>query len=269
MLYNKHREAVQTIEVTNTRVDSLVLMKVELDRELLDATEDLQRYKGMYNNLDSLLTIANGKIDEQRRKINNLNKQAADVNQLKAQLEELRKLKDSLLDQVDDLIQDNRKLKAQNVALGKSVETLKEEKAELTQKVEVASALKISTMKVTAYKIKGSGKKVETSMAKRAKRVEVCCDIMENTVSKKGTKNLYLKITSPQGTTLSTSDASFKLAGTNEESRYSTLSTIDYNNQKENICLYWEQDQKFDEGMYKVEVYCDGYLSGEGSVELK
>lgn len=268
-LFKNSSDKQVIIETKEVQMDSMILVKVELDRELNDATEELHRYQGMYANLDSLLTIANSKIENQRKKINNLTKQAADVKILREQLEELKKLKDSLLDQVDNLILENKKLKVEKSNLEQTVSNLQSEKVELIKQVDKASVLKIANIKATALKRKGSGKYVETPSSKRTKRVEVCCDILDNPVAKHGAKDVYLRIISPQGITLSMSDASFRIFGTNEESRYSSKSSVDYNGEKMNTCLYWEQEERFDAGTYKVEVYCEGYLSGAGSFDLK
>ncbi len=83
-----------TIISNGNEVDSLNNVRIEIERELVSTTMELEKYRGIAGNLDSLLTDANGKIYNQEQKIRNLLKNEKDVNKLSSGLkEELKKLK--------------------------------------------------------------------------------------------------------------------------------------------------------------------------------
>src|SRR5207253_2262022 len=128
-------------------------------------------------------------------------------------------------------------------------------------------------IKVKSYKRRGSGKFVETALAKRTHKLEVCFDILDNKITKPGEKTVYLKITEPGGKPIgnkSTGSNSFTTSS-GEEVLYATSATIDYEGTKINQCLNYEEqeDKKFAPGTYLIEIYIDGNLSGAGSYVLK
>ena len=49
--------------------DSLITARVDVEKELTDTYTELNQYKGINSRLDSLLSEANGKVDEQKAKI--------------------------------------------------------------------------------------------------------------------------------------------------------------------------------------------------------
>ena len=101
-----------TVIEHGTQVDSLINARVEVERELAGISVELEKYRGIAGNLDSLLNDANGKIEAQENKIRKLIAGEKDLNKLnkklKAELEELRKLRDEYLEKIDGLMAENK-----------------------------------------------------------------------------------------------------------------------------------------------------------------
>jgi hypothetical protein len=67
--WQNHTTSVTTYE---QKVDTLVIERVNVEKELADAKSELEKYRGISANLDSLLNEAQAKIDEQGLKIKKL-----------------------------------------------------------------------------------------------------------------------------------------------------------------------------------------------------
>jgi hypothetical protein len=265
-LWNRNRE---TVVVYDTKIDSLVTVRVEIEKELASTAYELNSFKGLAANLDSLVNEANDKIKDQEEKIKSLLKketnQASLNKKLQAELAELRKLKDSYLEQIDALITENKQLKAENAQLYTSVSSLTEEKGQLEQKVNTGSMLRTEYVKVNSLKRKGNDKYVTTSLAKKTNKIEVCFSLLDNKLTPAGKKTIYLRIIAPDGMPIgdkAKGSKSFLKPDTQEELMYTSSQEIDYKNEKLEQCMnYEEQERIMTAGTYIVEIYVDGNLS--------
>jgi predicted nucleic acid-binding Zn-ribbon protein len=269
--FNNHTTTVVSCE---SRIDSMLVVRVELERELSSMEMELEKYRGIAGNLDSLLNDANAQIAEQERKIRKLLSKEKDIDKLNkklnAELAELRKMRENYLERIDQLITENNLLKSQNEALTQSVQSLNEDKKNLQQKVTVASELKAEYVKVASFKKKSSGRYVESAIAKRTNKIEVCFSVMDNAVAQTGDKMAYIVITEPGGKILGGLTKS-EFTGTNGETLNSTASyKFTYDGSKQYICMAYENDQRLlAPGSYMVDVYLDGKLVNSSVFNLK
>jgi hypothetical protein len=264
-----------TVVSYDTQIDSLLVVRIELERELATATSELEKYRGMSVTLDSLLNDATAEISRQENKIRDLiakEKNKAVLNaKLNIELDSLRKMKDDYFDKIDALITENKDLKEQNEILQESVGGLKKEKTVLQGKVDAAAMLKAEYLKITAFKKKGNGKFIASSTAKRTNKLELCFTIMDNAIATKGERMVYIVVKEPTGKILAGySKATFNDTETGEELVATASQKMDYNGNKQNICLNYESDQrKLTSGTYTFLVYVDGTFLGESAYLLK
>jgi DNA repair exonuclease SbcCD ATPase subunit len=257
-----------------TRNDSLMTAKMDIEKELGETYQELNQYKGINERLDSLLAEANGNIEQQRSRIEQLlknEKNSAALNKkLRAELEDLKKLRDEYLDKIDKLLVENEQLKAQNQELASTVESLSKN---LESTVNQAAVLKSEYVRVKAFRKRGSTKYSETAMAKKTNKLEVCFSILDNKFAKAGEKNVYLRVVEPGGKTMgnrSSGSSTFTIAGTQEEVQYTSTTTMNYNNERQDLCLNWEEAERvYAPGTYVIEIYVDGSLSAATSYVLK
>ena len=268
------RNHTTTINTYEQKVDTLVVERVNVEKELSDTKAELEKYRGISANLDSLLNEAQAKIEEQAKKIKDINsreRNMASLNtKLKQQLADLQMLRDEYLGRIDSLLMANKQLVTEKEQLTSNVESLSKN---LETTVATASVLKTEYIKVQSFKRKSNGKFVETAMAKRTHKLAVCFDVLDNKISKQGDKTVYLKITEPGGKPVgnrSSGSNSFKTSS-GEEVMYAATTTISYTGAKQNVCMNYEeqQDKMFPPGTYLIEVYIDGNLSGAGSYTLR
>ena len=263
-----------TINAFEQKVDTLVIERVNVEKELSETKAELNKYQGISANLDTLLNEANGKIEVMEAKIKSITrsqKNALAMNaELKKQLEDLQSLRDEYLNRIDSLLTANKQLTEEKMQLTSTVENLSKN---LESTVNTASVLKAEYFKTQSFKRKGSGKFVETSMAKRTHKLQICFDVLDNKIAKQGDRTVYLKITEPGGKVIGNrteGSNTFKNAN-GEEVLYTASQSLSYTGAKQNICIPYEEqkDKMFPAGTYLIEAYIDGNLAGASSYVLK
>lgn len=269
--WQKHDSVVASYEV---KTDSLITARVDVEKELSATYEELNKYKGINEHLDSLLAEANIKVDEQKSKIEKLlaqGKLSKEENaKLNKQLAELRKLKDEYLEKIDQLMVENSRLRNDSASLAANLEVTTKN---LETTVATASVLKSEYFKITSFKKRNNDKYAETAMAKKTNKIDVCFSLMENKIAKAGDKNVYLRIVEPGGKVLGSGlsgSSTFKVTATSEEMQYTNTKTSTFNNEKTDVCLSYEQSERnLTAGTYNAEVYVDGVLSGATTFTLR
>lgn len=257
-------------KIIQERCDTVAFRKAELEREVATITEDLNRYKGRSEELDRLLQEANEKIDKQKKEIARLIEQNKDYSVLKARYADLRRLKDQYLAQIDSLIAENKKLRYENTELAVRVDRLKEEKASLSEKVEMAGSLKLRNIRITALQVKASGRIKEVEKASKADRLNIRMTVQENPLAKTGPRTAYVRILSPQGFVMTDVSESARKFKTKEgrEIPYSRSVNFDYTGQAVNLEVDYDQEV-FTPGTFRVEVYIDGEFAGSEQFTLQ
>lgn len=267
------RNHTTTTEVYEVTKDSLITARVDVEKELGATIEELNKYKGINEHLDSLLVEANGKIDEQKARIQKLIRSEGNSTSLNkklaAELETLKKLRDEYLDKIDALMVENQRLKQDSTNLAANVETLTKN---LETTVTTASVLKSEYFKIASYKKRGNGKYTTTALSKRTNKLDVCFTLLGNAIAKGGEKNVYLRIVEPGGKVMGNRSAgsnSFKMAN-GEEVMFTNTVAVNYENKNVEQCISYEENERvFTPGTYVVEVYVDGNLSGASSYVLR
>lgn len=255
-------------------VDSLITMRVEVERELGITTVELEKYRGIAGNLDTLLNDANTKIAVQEEKIRALLAKEKDGKKMSAKLKEeiakLRKMRDEYLDKIDSLIAENEKLKSANEELNSQVVNLNEQKNLLEGKVATASQLKVEYVKVNSFKKRFNGKYTESVLAKRTNKIESCFTLMDNKIAGTGDKMVYLVITAPDGKILmSYTKSPFKDNEGNELDATASLK-VEYTGAKKDVCLTYENDERILEaGTYQIGIYVDGTVVHQSNYILR
>jgi len=268
------RKQGQTIETHEIKIDSMVEVRVELEKELSSIEMELEKYRGISSNLDSMLNDANEQLAKQEQKIRKLianEKDAKKLNsKLKTELAELKRNRDEYLEKIDQLITENNLLKSQNESLNASVNTLTDEKRNLQQKVNTASTLQAEYLQIGAFKKKGSGKFIETSIAKRTNKIDICFTVLENKIAKPGDRTAYAVVTEPSGKILAAYTKTEFTTADGQTIAATASQVFSYKNEKANMCLNFENEARIlSPGTYNVEIYLDGIIVANSAFALK
>ena len=175
-----------------------------------------------------------------------------------------------LNNQVTTLDTEKQKLREENEKVTTEVVVLKDKVSELDRKIEnekviykkkdelinYASKLSLSNFILRRFKVRNSGKEVETDKASRIDRIKFSFDINENILSKDGQKVLYMLIKKPSGEIATFSN---KTSGVfnynNRKMLYSDKTTLNYQKgQDQKLEFVWDNED-FSRGDYIMEVY--------------
>lgn len=267
--YLNTKDVIVEREKVVSELDTLNERKLELEREFTAVSTELEQFRGRSVEMDSLLAEADRKIEEQKKQIYGLIEQKKDYQILQARYADLQKLKNSYLEEIDRLLAENKELKYQNVTLAVKVDKLSEEKADLSEKVNYASALKIQNVRLTPYKTMAKGKQKEVEKANKADRVSIQFTVLPNKLSTVGPKTAYIRIINPSGLVIADINESNKkfVARDGKEMNFSRQITFEYDGTASTREINWEQEV-FSAGTYKIEIYIDGDYAGGESVQL-
>lgn len=198
---------------------------------------------------------------------------------IKKKLEQLQVISQGYVRQMDSLYTVNRELTEENERIREEFNLerkrniqLSKVKEELTDVVEMAAEMRTFNVSAAGIRQRGSNREVETDKVKRVERIKVCFTLAENKVVAAGTKQIYIRIAAPDRKVLAKGrgdEYSFVVQG--ERLQYSVMKTIDYQNQNQEVCVYWDKrdTQELQEGVYAVDIYEGESLIGQVNFTLR
>lgn len=196
---------------------------------------------------------------------------AAEITRLKKELKTVRAVMRSYVMQIDSLnrineklTKENRRVTAKYKEASQTISTLNEEKEALSEKVELASQL--DALGINMYAAKNNGKKVRK--IKNAKKFVLDFTIAKNITATTGEKTIYVRITTPDGNTL-TKNSGNVFAYEDREINYSIKKYIEYTGEEQAITLYWDIEEFLQAGKYIVHIFADGNMIGYNSFDIK
>jgi predicted nuclease with TOPRIM domain len=264
------------LEEVNKALDSTIAERDEISSELQRVKAEYEKISQENAGLQSQLAAKDeeikAKIEEIQRLINSGD--AAMLKKAREELAVLRQMNQTYVVQMDSIRRVNEALSRENLALNKNlnemkgqVQTLTQENIQLASKVAIGSILRTTDIKVTGVKYKSSGKEVETSKASTLQRFKTCFTLLENPVVDKGNKDIYIRILTPDGAVLSTTNETFMYKG--QAILFTSKDSFDYDNNQMSLCFYSDKGTSLNRGKYMVEIYSGGNLIGTSSLMLK
>lgn len=190
---------------------------------------------------------------------------------LKARLEDYElqlEAKDKEIDRLkaenQALFADNKKLKTQIVQTEDSISKLSETKAKLSEQVAMASKLRAEEIKVLIIDNKGREKEDDDYRAKKISKLKVSFKIADNKVAKIENKEVFLRITDPEGAYLydiGSGGGIFQIDG--RESPYTSKLSFLFDNKQPNLFFVWDRGSAYKTGTYTIELFSEGVKIGQ------
>jgi uncharacterized protein (DUF3084 family) len=253
------------------------LTKTVSEKDLV--MKDLQDLKTTYDAAIADNTSMSEELIKERDKVvklmEDLKKSKGDVallSKYKAQYIKLESNMKALMAENEGLKKQNTVLTTQRdstiVVLGESKkynEVLVGQNEDLSKTVEKGSKLSVLNMKTAAYKIKSSGKQVETDKAGRADVLRISFTIAENQIAKSGDKEYYVQVIDSKNNVLG--DKQTETFG-EKSLTYSFIANVKYENKTVNV----SEDlpgKDFAKGTYFVNVFDKNELVSKTSFTLK
>ena len=296
LLVTKYKQG-ETLEATSIELQEQKTAFTELDVKYNEAVTQLEQQKGVNAELDAKINEQLQQMEQQKGQIETMIRERRDYKSAMARFE---KQKGEYIAQIEDLkrqmgilTETNNQLTQQTQQLTTSLNetqtklaeegtakaalisektALETERAQLSKKVDIASAVRVKNIEVKPVMLKSSGKEKTKTKAKNVDKLNVCFMTEPNEVVPAGEETFSLRIVDPTGAPLAIESLGSGVANDKrreEEFRYTTTATCNYSNGETQVCGAWQPGQNFVKGKYSVEVYNKGYLVGTGAFNLK
>ena len=184
---------------------------------------------------------------------------------LKAKDEEIAQLKEINT----ELLSENTTLKTEKNVLNDSLSQLNESKEELVSKVAKASELRAENIQIFA--INNRGKERESPFkARQAAKLKVVFNIAENEVAPVEGKNVLIRVIDGNGEVIfdvARGSGTFML--NDREEFYTANQQILFDNTNQQLTFEYEKGSEYESGIYRLEVYTEGYKMGSEEFEVK
>lgn len=275
-LYFDNKKSKELNEKQKTEIISLNENKSKLAIEISSYKNQLEQYKGKNIELDNLVTTAQNEILVKETKIKKLITDNESLQRVQKEVLELRKSNQRNLTKIQELEEtlsffttENTNLKNTNNELLGKLEKLEARNTILEKKVEIASVLKVDNIFVIGEKKSKNGKYVPAKV-KKADRLFVTFDLLENKIAEEGEKTLYIRVLDSKGKLVENGESgSFPNIEKNITIPYTQKVAINYTNNKQKVTFPIEINKDQIKGEYSFEVYCDKYYSGLKKLRLK
>lgn len=255
----------------------------DLQLEKENVTQLLEEMLVQYDTLDAENEQLNAEMEGQQEQIKELMKQVEKhkddqwlIYKYRKEAETLRDIMKGYVFTIDSLNTLNKELTAEKLELEDQLGTVTGEKEDLqTQADEMegqiakGSVLHTTAISSSAIRVRSNGKQVETNKAKSSEMIKTCFSLGENRITNSGTKDLYLRIISPDGKVLSSSDGGGRFKFKGVEGEYSVKREVNYQNAAMDVCMFWTVSEKMGTGQYIVEVYESEKSIGQATFDLK
>lgn len=249
-----------------TEVDSLLKVHNEL--------------KANYGELSTQLAEKDSIIQADAVEIKKLLDSQWDYNRIKRKVTELQAISQNYVHQLDSLYVVNQELVAENERIREEVQeerkqnrNLQRQKEELTNKVNLATVLRIYNLSADAVRFKGGSHETETDKAGRTERIRVMFTIGQNDLVDAGPKTFYLRIADPTKQIITKGmgdEYAFTYQG--ELLQYTEKVTVNYENKEKDVRAYYikPSGKNMQPGYYFVDIYDDNdNLIGQTSFDLR
>jgi len=253
--------------------------RVELIKELDSLIMEHNQIKESYGEISDSLAVMDSVIQADADEIKKLLNYKWEYYKVKKKMERLQVISQGYVRKMDSIVDVNLVLTEENLQIKEEIQQeksknrdLQQEKEELTTIVGEASVLSTYNLTSVPVHVKGSGKEVPTDKIKRVDRVKICFTLGKNSVVQPGAKTLYVRISKPDEEVLvkgRSEEYTFTYQG--ELLQYSIKEDVDYQNEAQHICLYWNHRASLElqAGLYHVDIFDGDNLIGETTFTLK
>lgn len=254
-----------------------VVEEMTVEKEIL--TEEYQDLALGYDSLESQSDTLNTMLEKERQKVEHLIEEiktikatnASRMRELRKELSTMRGVLKSYVHQIDSLNRLNEELKLENreyqqrvSRIQNSYRELEGEKDELQGKVEIASRLETTGIRVAGLNTRGR----TTGRINRIDKIEVCFTVLKNTTAPVGIKPFYVRVERPDGQLLLQSREDIFIFE-DSEINYTAMRNVEYGGEEVEICIYYDVDMgELMEGEYTADIFADGANIGRFSFIL-
>jgi predicted nuclease with TOPRIM domain len=252
----------------------MVEMETALTHEKDSLANELRLMIHGYDTLKTNNDTLNAHLEQEKERIIRLLSINASNVQLirkyKNEIGTMREIMKSYIVQIDSLNTRNKFLVAENSQIKQeftkvqSTNTeLEKVKAELNNKVEIASVIQAKDIVAATL----NKKRKETTRLSLIDKLRVCFTLRENPIASAGQKEVFMRVLRPDSLVITSSpDNIFDYRG--NKMIYSASRTVEYMNQDIDMCIFLDNTGDFIIGNYSVDLYLEGNKIGHTTFVL-
>lgn len=228
--------------------------------------------------MDSVINGQNSEISQLRSRIEGLlnkdRRTADDYAKAQRLVKQLNSRVRTYEQRIAELEGQNKTLSEQAAIIAEERDEVIEEKAGLEEKVKLGSVLHASNIRMIPIDLRRGGtKERETGKAKRVDVLRILFDIDENRIADAGGKDLFLRVTDPNGSVVSNptfgSGATTAADGARIDYTLQKVVNLSQGERVSDVSVDWKQEGDYEKGTYAIEIFNEGYKIGGGSVTLR
>ncbi len=297
LLYRNYDQRAE-LDRYKLNMDKQMDLNRELEVEYHEAIAELEQMRGDNEQLNQFIDEQQADLKTQKDHVARLIKDSRALDQAKEELNQLRAKVDSYISKVSELesqlsvakdslqrsnssrmiltqkIAEERilkdSLKYEQEELSKENQKLEQVNQSLNRKVNIASVLQSERIEVEGYKISNNGKMRMRKNAKHVQGLKICFVVKPNPIAKDGEEEMIVRIIDPSGKTIAIESMGSGVLHTDQEDiRFTKTMLIKHSKtaSTEN-CTTWDSSMGYSRGVYQVELYNKGILSGASEFEL-
>ena len=271
------------LELNTAKKEVIIKEKVIVERD--NVKTDLLELQEEYASLQTNDKAIQLELDEKRAEIAELIIQADKhkddafiISKLRKETGSLRNIMKHYIMEIDSLNTLNKVIIAEKDKVSADLHTeknitnkLSKDKDALQNTVNLGSILKATGPVAKGVKFKSGGKKeVETERSSRVEKIKVSFVLGENKIAKRGEKQIYVRIISPDGKEICKSPDKGNMFFFNDSKGYfAGKEDVNYENGELAVDIFCENPVPFISGKYLITIGCDNVIIGEKSLNLK
>jgi peptidoglycan hydrolase CwlO-like protein len=250
---------IQTsFDASLARLDSMTTANTGLSSQLADKNSEIAKVKSEIRSILGKKNATAAELARAKTLINQLNEK---ITGLEADVARLTEENQTLTNDKVVLNQEKEKLT-------QDLTTTTEVKQTLEKKVDVASTLNASNIAITPIDVRKNGKEKVSSTAKRVDKLMVSFDVT-NRIAAPGATDVYVLVIAPDGSPITSGAETFTTREDGDKTYTAKLPVEIETAKKKNVEFAFAPGTKFQQGSYKIMIYQNGFLIGEGVRELK
>ncbi len=277
---NSNHQTEQQIQ--QTQIAKSVDEKGQLQKKFDESLVRLDSMAGVSNKMQDVLSGRQKDISKMKVEIRKIlkkeklteleKKQAQDLLvELNQKINNMEQEVARLSHENQNLNEDKTKLTQDKDKLTSDLQTTSTAKVDLEKKVDIASTLIASHIMITPVQDKKNGEERLTDKAKKVDKLIITFDVA-NRIALSGQTDVYVCITGPDGKMISVPALGSGTFTTRDEGDkvFTSKLPVEFEEGKtKSLQLSWKQETVFQTGLYKIEIYHNGFKIGEGTKELK
>ena len=201
------------------------------------------------------------RLQEELRTVKSTN--ARRINELKQELETIRKIAQSYIVQIDSLNKENENLKQENTQITKRNQQLSSQAVQLSRKVDqlgerVQRASQLNAVNIQLKPINARGRDAKID---KATQLMLTFIISRNITAPTGEQMIYVRLMKPDDSILTKPNYGF-FRYENKDIEWSMTKRIEYDGEEQPITMYWNVEEYLSPGTYRAEIFVGGNRIG-------